>query len=105
MTSHDLVNYINPEAYKYKCSPAPTRSKFRLNGIIPIIYMIDTHNFCTNGKPRISAFQVAYMPKPWQVKHEINIEIGVMFFAKFLLTVLLNSIYISLKPLKKEKTS
>ena len=55
MTSHDLVNYINPETYKYKCSAAPTRSKFRLNGIIPIIYMIDTHNFCTNGKPRISA--------------------------------------------------
>ena len=56
MTSHDLMN-INPEAYKYTCSAVPSRSKCRLNDIIPINYIIYTHNFYTNGKPRISAFQ------------------------------------------------
>ena len=56
MTSHDLVN-INPEAYKYTHSVAPSRSKWRLIGIIPINYIIYTHNFYTNGKPRNAAFQ------------------------------------------------
>ena len=28
----------------------------------------------------------AAIPKPWQVEHEINNKIGVMFFAKFLPT-------------------
>ena len=27
------------------------------------------------------------IPKPWQVQHEINTEIGVTFFAKFVLTL------------------
>ena len=56
MTSHDLMN-INPEAYKYTRSAAPSRSKWQLIDIIPINYIIYTHNFYTNGKPRISAFQ------------------------------------------------
>ena len=56
MTSHDLVN-INPEAY-YMRSAAPSRSKWRLIDIIPINYIIYTHNFYTSGKPRISAFQL-----------------------------------------------
>ena len=56
MTSHDLMN-INPEAYKYTRSAAPIRSKRRLIDIIPMKYIIYTHNFYTNGKPRISAFQ------------------------------------------------
>ena len=56
MTSHDLMN-INPKAYKYTLSAAPSRSKWRLIDIIPINYMIYTHNFDTVGKPRISAFQ------------------------------------------------
>ena len=48
---------INPEAYKYTRSAAPSSSKWRINDIIPINYIICTHNFYTNGKPRISAFQ------------------------------------------------
>ena len=55
MTSHDLIN-INPEAYKYKRSAAPSRRKWQLNDIIPINYKIYTHNFYISGKPRISAF-------------------------------------------------
>ena len=27
------------------------------------------------------------IPKPWQVKHEINNKIGITFFAEFLLTL------------------
>ena len=59
MTSHDLIN-INAEAYKYKRSAAPsrTRSKWRLNDIIAINYIIYTHNFYTVKKPRISVFQL-----------------------------------------------
>ena len=56
MTSHDLIN-INAEAYKYKRSAAPSRTKWRLNDIITINYIIYTHNFYTVEKPRISAFQ------------------------------------------------
>ena len=56
MTSHDLIN-INPEAYKYTRSVAPSRSKWRLIDTIAIDDKIYTHNFCTNGMPRISAFQ------------------------------------------------
>ena len=56
MTSHNLMN-INPEAYKYTCSSTPSRSKWRLIDIIPINYIISTHNFYTNGKLRIAAFQ------------------------------------------------
>ena len=44
MTSHDLVN-INPEADKYTRLPAPSRSMGRLIDIIPINYIIYTHNF------------------------------------------------------------
>ena len=93
MTSHDLVN-INREVYKYTRSVAPSRSKWRLIDIITTNYIIYTHNFYTNGKPRISSFQPyaaskdpsSYFPKLWQVEHEINIKIGVTFFAKFLPT-------------------
>ena len=56
MTSHDLINII-PEVYKYTHSAAPSRSKWRINDIIPKNYIISTHNFYTNGKPGISAFQ------------------------------------------------
>ena len=49
---------INPEAYKYTRSAAPSRSKWRLIDIIPIKYINYTHNFYTNEKPRISAFQL-----------------------------------------------
>ena len=56
MTSHDLMN-INPEDDNYTRSAVPSRSKWRLNYIIPINYIIYTHNFYTNGKPRISALQ------------------------------------------------
>ena len=56
MTSHDLMN-INSEADKYTRSAAPNRSKMQLIDIIAINYIIYTHNFYTNGKPRISAFQ------------------------------------------------
>ena len=93
MTSHDLMN-INPEAYKYTRSSAPSRSKWRLIDIIPINYIIYTHNFYTNGKLRISLLfnhmlLVKIRPansKPRKVEHEINNQIGVMFFAKFLPT-------------------
>ena len=44
MTSHNLMN-INPEAYKYTRSAARSRSKWRLFDIIPINYIIYTHNF------------------------------------------------------------
>ena len=54
MTSHDLMN-INPEAYTR--SAAPSRSTWRLIDIIPINYIIYTHNFYTSGKPRICSFQ------------------------------------------------
>ena len=56
MTSHDFMNIIS-EADKYKRSAAPSKSKMQLIDIIPINYIIYTHNFYTNGKPRISAFQ------------------------------------------------
>ena len=56
MTSHDLMN-INSEADRYTRSAAPNRNKMQLIDIIPINYIIYTHNFYTNGKPRISAFQ------------------------------------------------
>ena len=56
MTSHDLMN-INSEADKYTHSAVPSRSKMLSIDIIPINYIIYTHNFYTNGKPRISAFQ------------------------------------------------
>ena len=56
-TNDDLMN-INPEAYKYTRSSAPSRSKWRLIDIIPINYIIYTHNFYTIGKLRISAFQL-----------------------------------------------
>ena len=56
MTSHDLMN-VNPEAYKYMRSVPPSRSKWRIIDIIAINYIIYTHNFYTDGKPRISAFQ------------------------------------------------
>ena len=48
MISHNLMN-INLEAYKH--SDAPSRSMWRLNDIIPIIFIIYTHNFYTDGKP------------------------------------------------------
>ena len=57
MTSHDLIN-INAEAYKCKRSAAPSRSKGRLNDIIPIKYIIYTHNFYTNEKQKIFSFQL-----------------------------------------------
>ena len=84
---------INPEAYKYTRSAPPSRSKWRLIDIMPINCIIYTHNFYTNGKPRISAFQLyaackdpSSILKPLQVKLEINNKIGVKFFAKFLPT-------------------
>ena len=63
--------------------------------IIPIIYIIYTHNFYTVGKPKISAFKLfaacndpcCYSCGRWQVQYEINIETGVTFFAKFELTL------------------
>ena len=57
MTSHNLMN-INPEAYKYTPSVAPSRSKWRLIDIIIKNYAIYTQNFYTNEKPRISASQL-----------------------------------------------
>ena len=36
---------------------SPSRSKWRLIDIIAINYIIYTHNFYTNGKPRIASFQ------------------------------------------------
>ena len=56
MMSHDLMNIIS-EVYKYTHSAAPSRSKWRINDIIPINYIISTHNFYSDGKPGISAFQ------------------------------------------------
>ena len=52
----DLMN-INPEAYKYTCSSAPSRSKWRLIDIFTINHTIYIHNIYINGKLRISAFQ------------------------------------------------
>ena len=48
-------------------------------------YIIYTHNFYTNGKPGISAFQPYMLPvkirpaiaKLWQVEHEINNKIDI----------------------------
>ena len=57
IASHDLMKN-NLEAYKYTRSAAPSRSKWRLIDIIAINCIICTHNFYTNGKPRISAFQL-----------------------------------------------
>ena len=79
MTSHDLMN-INPEAYKYTRSAAPSRSKWRLIDIIPINYIIYTHNFYTNESlqesllfnHRLPVKIRPAIPKPWQVEHEIN---------------------------------
>ena len=56
MTSHNLMN-IKPEAYKCKLSDAQAEVMWWLNDIIPIIYLIYTHNY-TDGKPRISSFQL-----------------------------------------------
>ena len=56
MTSHDLMN-INSDADKYTRLAAANRSKMQLIDIIAINCIIFTHNFYTNGKPRISAFQ------------------------------------------------
>ena len=95
MTSHNLMNF-NPEAYKYTRSAAPSRSGRRLIDIIPINYIVYTHNFYTNGKQRfrISVFNHMLpvkirlaIPKPWQVKQEIKNKIAVTFFAKFLPTL------------------
>ena len=96
MKTRDLMN-INPEAYKR--SGAPSRSMWKYNDIIPMIYIHYSHNVYTDGKPRISSFQLYVLcqaiPKPWQVQPEINIKIRVEFFAKFVLTfVLLNLIYL-----------
>ena len=83
MTSHDLMN-INPEAYKsLRCTK---QNMWRLNDIIPIIYIIYTHNFYTDGSPRISSLQLYEACKDL-VQHDINIEIGVTFSAKFLPTL------------------
>ena len=92
MTSHDLMN-INPEAYKYMRSAAPSRSKWQLNDIIPINYIIYKHNFILIESQESLLFNHMLpvkihpaIPKPWQVEHEINNKIGVTFFAKFLPT-------------------
>ena len=89
---------INPEAYKFKVSDTPSRSMWQLNDIIPIFYIIYSHNFYTGGKPRFSLQLLsvkicAAVSKLWQVQHETNIEIGITFFTKFLLT-LSNLIYL-----------
>ena len=55
MKSDDLMN-INPEAHKH--SDAPSRSMSWLIDIIPIIYILYTHNFYTFGKLGISAFKL-----------------------------------------------
>ena len=57
MTSHDLMN-INTEEYKCRHLDAPSRSMWRLYDIMPIIDILYTHNFYTNGKPRIPAFKL-----------------------------------------------
>ena len=87
------------EVYKYTRSAAPSKSKWRLIDIIPINYMIYTHNFYTNGKPRISALNhmlpvkiCPAIPKPWQVEHEINNKIVCQICQIFADFVLLNSI-------------
>ena len=92
MTSHDFMN-INREAYKYTHSVAPSRSKWRLIDIIAINYIIYTHNFILLKSQESLLFNHMLpvksrpaIPKPWQVEHEINNKIGVMFFAKFLPT-------------------
>ena len=51
------MQHCSTEAYNYTRSAAPSRSKGRLIDIIPMKYIIYTHNFYTNGKPGISAFQ------------------------------------------------
>ena len=88
MTLQELMN-INPEAYKYKRSAAPSRHKWQLNDIFPINYILYTHNFYSNVRPRTSSFELdavlfvkicAAISKPWQVKHEINTEIGITVF-------------------------
>ena len=78
---------INLEAYKYKRSDAQRRTMWQLNDIIPIIYIICTHNFYTHGKPSISGLKLyvyaakfcAVILKPWQFQLEINIETGIFF--------------------------
>ena len=45
---------INPGAYKRE--DAPSRRMWQLNDIIPIIYILYSHNFYTDGKLRISTF-------------------------------------------------
>ena len=83
MTSHNLMNF-NLDAYRCKRSDAKSRSMWQLNNIISIIYIIYTQNFYTDEKPKISSIQLYAACKdfqPWQVQHEINIEIGITFFA------------------------
>ena len=69
MTSHDLMN-INPEAYKYTRSAVPSRSKCRLNDIIPINYinftlmesqesLLFNHMLPVKIRPAIPKFTVA----------------------------------------------
>ena len=89
MMSHDLMN-INPKAYKYTRLAAPSRSKWRLIDIIPINYIVYTHNFYTvmesqesllfNDNIMLPVKIHPAIPKPWQVIHEINNEMGVMLF-------------------------
>ena len=93
MMSNDLIN-INLEVYKYKSSDVPSRNMWQLHDIISVIYIIYTHNFYIDGKPRISALNnmlvakiCPAIPKPLQVQLEINIETGVTFFAKFMVTL------------------
>ena len=68
MKSHDLMN-INLEAYKYKHSDAPSRSMWRLNDIITVIYIIYTHNFYSGEKPRIPAYMLLVKIHPGIPKH------------------------------------
>ena len=84
---------INPEAYKYTRSAAPSRSKRRLIDIFPINHIIYTHNFTLMESQESLLFNhmlpVKISPairKQWQVEHKINNKIGVMFFAKSLPT-------------------
>ena len=99
MTSHDLMN-INQETYKYKHSNAPRRSMWRLNDIILSIIYIITHLIFTLMESQESLLFhhmlpvkiLQAIPKPWQVQHEINIEMSHLLCQISADFVLLNSI-------------
>ena len=97
---------INPEAYKYTRSAAPSRSKWRLIDIFPINYIIYTHNFHTESQESLLFNHMPSVkirldiPKLWQVEHELNNKTGVHFLTNVCRFCVVE-LDITLKPLNR----